>query len=79
MENSRMNDIPRAATADEVPILNLSALQEGRDIAPLATRLRHACETIGFFYVTNHGVPEAVTEGVFDVHGAILTCRWMSG
>jgi isopenicillin N synthase-like dioxygenase len=65
METFGMNDIPRAATADEVPILDLAPLLEAQDIARLAERLRHACETIGFFYVQHHGVPQQVTDDVF--------------
>ena len=60
-----MNDIPRAATADEVPVLDLTPLTSGGDIVPLAARLRHACETTGFFYVRHHGVPQEVIDNVF--------------
>jgi len=28
--------------------------------------LRQACETIGFFYVANHGIPTPIFDGVFD-------------
>src|SRR5205823_10982487 len=31
----------------------------------LAGELRRACESIGFFYVTNHGVPRKVVDDVF--------------
>jgi isopenicillin N synthase-like dioxygenase len=60
-----MNDIPRAASADEVPTLDLTALLAGDDLGPLAARLHHACETIGFFYVKNHGVPDTVIDNIF--------------
>jgi len=33
----------------------------------LARELRRACETIGFFYVANHGVPQTVIDDVFAV------------
>ncbi|NKC33542.1 isopenicillin N synthase family oxygenase [Roseomonas sp. BU-1] len=59
-------DMPRAATAEEMPILDLTPLNQGGDLAPLAAELRRACETIGFFYVKNHGVPQAVVDDVFD-------------
>jgi len=61
-----MADEPRRATADEVPVLDLTPLNAGGDIASLASILRHACETIGFFYVKNHGIPQEVFDGVFD-------------
>lgn len=60
-----MNDIPRAATAEEMPVLDLAPLVADHDIAPLASQLRHACETIGFFYVKHHGVPQSVIDNVF--------------
>jgi isopenicillin N synthase-like dioxygenase len=61
-----MNDIPRAATAEEVPVLDLAPLLTGGDLRPLAGELRRACETIGFFYVRDHGVPQSVVDGVFE-------------
>ena len=62
-----MQEIVRAARADEVPILDLAALRSDGELAPLAKQLRHACETIGFFYVANHGIPEPICEAVFAV------------
>ncbi len=61
-----MTDIPRPATADEVPILDLTPLNQGQDLHELARGLRGACESIGFFYVRNHGVPQQVIDDVFD-------------
>src|SRR5947208_9581815 len=60
-----MQQIVRAARADEVPILDLVTLNSGRDLTALAKQLRHACETIGFFYVANHGIPAPIFDGVF--------------
>ena len=60
-----MQEIVRAARTDEVPVLDLATLNSGGDLAPLAKQLRHACETIGFFYVTNHGIAAATCDGVF--------------
>ena len=62
-----MLSIPRPATLDEVPILDLTALNKGESLKDLALQMRHACETIGFFYVANHGVPQKVVNDVFDV------------
>lgn len=60
-----MTDAPRAATPDEMPVLDLTPLNDGKSINDLALRLRQACETIGFFYVINHGVPQKVVDDVF--------------
>jgi isopenicillin N synthase-like dioxygenase len=62
-----MHQTVRAASADEVPILDLTALNEGGDLTPIAQKLRHACVTTGFFYVANHGIPEPVVNDLFDV------------
>lgn len=61
-----MSRPPRAATADEVPVLDLAPLNTGGDLGLLAGTLRHACVTTGFFYVKNHGIPAPVFDGVFD-------------
>ena len=57
--------MPRAATADEMPVLDLTPLNSGAPIDALAKELRRACETTGFFYVKNHGVPQKVVDDVF--------------
>jgi isopenicillin N synthase-like dioxygenase len=61
-----MHQPVRAASADEMPILDLTALNNGGDLKPIAEKMRHACVTTGFFYVANHGIPEGVVNGVFD-------------
>src|SRR5262245_9362563 len=60
-----MHEGVRPASGDEVPVLDLGPLNRGEDLRPLARELRRACETIGFFYVANHGIPPAIFEGVF--------------
>jgi len=60
-----MNAIPRKASVDEVPILDLGPLVGGGDISKLARELRAACEGTAFFYVRDHGIPPAVLDTVF--------------
>jgi isopenicillin N synthase-like dioxygenase len=61
-----MQSPPRPATRDEVPVLDLTPLNRGESLAGLAKEMRRACETIGFFYVANHGVPKQVVDDTFD-------------
>src|SRR5262245_38816970 len=56
----------RPANRNEVPVLDLTPLVRGEPIDGLASELRRACETIGFFYVTNHGVPRPVIDAAFE-------------
>lgn len=58
---------PRTAAPDEIPVIDLTPLVNGEDISGVAATIRHACTTTGFFYVKNHGVPEALHKGIFDV------------
>jgi isopenicillin N synthase-like dioxygenase len=60
-------EAPRAAKREEVPVLDLSLLDQPDGLGILAAELRQACLNLGFFYVANHGIPKALTEGVFDV------------
>jgi isopenicillin N synthase-like dioxygenase len=55
----------RAASVDEVPILDLAPLTDGGSIEPLAQALRQACLSTGFFYVKNHGISQHLVERVF--------------
>ena len=51
----------------QLAILDLGPYLEGRDgaLTQLADDIRHACETIGFFYISNHGISESVIENAF--------------
>ncbi|KAI9035984.1 isopenicillin N synthase family dioxygenase [Aspergillus affinis] len=54
---------PRTPTEDEIPVIDLTAingtLEERKE---LAGRIRAAAENIGFFYISNHGIPEEVIQ-----------------
>ncbi len=53
--------LPRRAA--EVPVLDMASAVSGKDLDALAHEVRTACENMAFFYVRNHGVPQAVIEG----------------
>lgn len=58
----------------EIPIIDLGPLESGdaADIARIGAEMREASETAGFFYVKNHGVPEAVTQGAQQAAAAFF-------
>lgn len=58
--------VPRRASATEMPVLDLGAWLAGGPIDVLAAQFRAACTETGFLYVTNHGIPRATVDGVFD-------------
>lgn len=51
----------------DLPIIDLSGLRSESAAArrAVAAEIGRACRDIGFFYVTNHGVPDATTSGIF--------------
>jgi isopenicillin N synthase-like dioxygenase len=48
----------------EIPVVDLAPLARG-GIHAVAKEISQACETAGFLYVKNHGVPPDVVDGVF--------------
>ncbi|HUC65563.1 MAG TPA: 2-oxoglutarate and iron-dependent oxygenase domain-containing protein [Stellaceae bacterium] len=57
---------PEAAAA-AIPVLDYGPCFAGESgaLERLARQLRAACESVGFFYIRNHGVPEALVERAF--------------
>jgi isopenicillin N synthase-like dioxygenase len=58
------------ATTDfaEIPVISLAALQGGApaDMDKVTDEIIAACETAGFFYVIDHGVPAKTVEAIFE-------------
>ncbi len=59
----------RTAAFDEIPIIDFadSLRQQPGAKAAAAAAIRKACETVGFFYIRSHGVPEADVEQTFEI------------
>ncbi|KAJ7172801.1 hypothetical protein C8R43DRAFT_1230923 [Mycena crocata] len=49
---------------DHIPVIDFKDAwnNDPAGLAAIAIRVRSACLSVGFFYVKNHGIPEAVTE-----------------
>jgi isopenicillin N synthase-like dioxygenase len=58
---------------DLIPVLDLSGLTAGDPdaVTALGRELRRALEDVGFFFITNHGVPWDLVQQVYD-HARIL-------
>ena len=57
----------RTESSDDIPIVDLSA-----DPASVASVIRDACVRHGFFYLTDHGVPRTVVDGMHDASRAFF-------
>ena len=57
----------RAGANEDIPVLDLAAFRAGTPGAKerLGAELRHVFENVGFYYVANHGVPQALIDDVF--------------
>ena len=46
--------------AEQIPIIDIGPLRSGQNIEGVGQQLLAALKSIGFFYVSNHGIPEQV-------------------
>jgi isopenicillin N synthase-like dioxygenase len=53
----------------DIPVIDLDRWLSGEPDArkEAVNTMRHACENVGFFFVRQHGVLKAVSDGMFDV------------
>ena len=52
----------RRVSADEIPVIDIGPLVDGSDEATVARDLVWAATEVGFIYVRNHGIDEAIIE-----------------
>ncbi|MGB0696389.1 MAG: isopenicillin N synthase family dioxygenase [Rhodospirillaceae bacterium] len=57
---------------DRIPMVNLAPLMDGSDPDAVAKQIRWALANVGFFYVKNHGVSEALVEATFAMTRAFF-------
>lgn len=55
------------AAAAQIPVIDLAPYFAGEAgaLESLGAEIRHACETVGFFYIANHGVPQDLIDRTF--------------
>ncbi len=57
----------KTVAVEEIPIIDFAPFLSGSeaDRSAVAARIGEACETVGFFYLANHGVPQDLIDGAF--------------
>ena len=55
-----------------IPVIDIAPLVNGVQPQAVAKTLGRACRDVGFFYVTGHGVPQALTADVFKASAAFF-------
>ena len=56
----------QSTVGESVPVIDIGLLDQGAEAATVIREIASACESWGFFQVTNHGVPEALVERVWS-------------
>src|SRR5438552_702640 len=59
-------------------IIDLDGLTSGdpKKVARIGADVGRACRDVGFFYVRNHGVPDALLTGIFSAARAFFASSW---
>ncbi|KAJ5539828.1 hypothetical protein N7513_008160 [Penicillium frequentans] len=58
---------PRLPTEDEIPVIDLGAIDGDLEARKnIASQVKAAAESTGFFYIKNHGIPEALIEKALE-------------
>ena len=64
---------PRESRPDEMPLIDISPIYGSlKARKELAREIRHAAENTGFFYIKNHGIPEATIKGALEASKAFF-------
>jgi len=64
---SRLKPTTASSSFRSIPIINLSKSfsQDASARATIASEIHSACTTVGFFYITGHGIPSSVLANTF--------------
>ncbi|KAF3384707.1 putative iron/ascorbate oxidoreductase [Penicillium rolfsii] len=64
----QQTDSSQLANCDHIPVIDLSTIDSTslEERQKLARAIFEACTQVGFFYIKNHGIPEALVDGIHD-------------
>ena len=68
-------------SASHIPVVDMAAVRahDPAGLREAAAAIRDACTSIGFFYVSNHGVPADVLDGDLDPFMEASLAQRLSG
>jgi len=60
---------------DKIPVIDVAQLRSGtpETAHSVALEIRQAAEDVGFFYISNHGIAEAVIKQAYSASKAFST------
>ncbi|KAI6114509.1 hypothetical protein F5141DRAFT_1291217 [Pisolithus sp. B1] len=58
---------------DSIPVIDIGRASTPEERAALARQIRDACVKVGFFYVSNHGIPQEIIDAVFSAMKAYFS------
>lgn len=64
--------VAKSIPLDAIPVIDVGPLVTGGDPRPIADALIQAATDVGFFYVSNHGMPEAVVSDAVEAMQAFF-------
>lgn len=56
----------RELDADAIPVIDITPLRDGTDVAGVAAQLHAASQGLGFLYVKGHGIPDEMIQAARD-------------
>ncbi|KAI5996001.1 hypothetical protein F5J12DRAFT_896347 [Pisolithus orientalis] len=58
---------------DSIPVVDIGCVSTPEERAALAQQIRDACVNVGFFYISNHGIPQETIDEVFSAMKAYFS------
>ncbi|KIN94853.1 hypothetical protein M404DRAFT_1007981 [Pisolithus tinctorius Marx 270] len=62
-----------SGTFDSIPVVDIGCVSTPEERAALAQQIRDACMNVGFFYISNHGIPQETIDEVFSAMKAYFS------